>query len=531
MGNIYSKRAAQVKSELKEYTPLSVLEVFHEYFLIPDTDRLSILKRAPWCCYLLLKWSFAQPVSDDRKPITPEIFVRLANRLYEAQSEAADLSSGNLTLELRRFLTPQILYQTTDSSTILQLVRHYCWLYNSKTHYFSSVFKKNFDFELKDFYEISFLLMFIASSKIKTESFTLNFSEIISLLHPSYSIQTIAKYIAAISVTPEQAHVLCSTLNKDNHPSWEYFEDTPFLTKPCFTVGNKLIIPSAPVFMVGLADFVVYHLKLREKESFKEKLGDVMEAYLLSLLTEYGAKFICEQDIESIYKANGVKGKKVDAIIDFGDAKIFTDSKAIEPGVFVNTTSTPEELRDRLSGSFTKGLIQAQQCAATLQKIGAHTTSVKDVALIVTNRDHHISSGKKLTENIDQSIPTKLIHDIGHIPIKLERTYFITIADFEMMLEGWKSKGIDPIRVIDDCESRDRDLLTSRHNFQMHLRDYGLEKASPNRVLAAARDELASSIAKQLAMMDSFWSGKIGYYLDCHHELVEMLVVLRSQQA
>lgn len=225
MSNLYSKRAAQIKNELKEFTSLSVLEVFYEYFHIPDADRLSILKRAPWCCYLLLKWSFAQHINVNRKPITPEIFIRLANRLYEAQSEASDLSSGNLTLELRRFLTPQILYQTTDSNAILQLARQYSWFDRHQSNYFSTAFKKIFDFDLNEFYEISFLLMFFTSSKVKTESFTLDFSEIISLLHPSHSIQTIAKYIDTISVTPEQAQALCSALNKDNHPNWEYFED------------------------------------------------------------------------------------------------------------------------------------------------------------------------------------------------------------------------------------------------------------------------------------------------------------------
>lgn len=279
--------------------------------------------------------------------------------------------------------------------------------------------------------------------------------------------------------------------------------------------------------MNGLAGFVIYHLKLREKESFKERFGEVMEGYLLSLLSEYGANFVNEKEIESIYKANGVKGKKVDAIIDIGGARIFTDSKAIEPGVVVSTTSSPEELRDRLGGSFTKGLIQAQQCAATLQKIGAHTPSTKDVALIITNGDHHISNGSKLTESIDRTIPTKLINEIGHLPIKLERVYFATIADFEIILDVWKNKGIDPIKVIDDCESRDRNILTARHNLQMHLKDYGLEKLSPNLALVAARNKLAGVTAKQLATMDSFWSGEVGYYLSCHQELVNILQRVR----
>ena len=90
------------------------------------------------------------------------------------------------------------------------------------------------------------------------------------------------------------------------------------------------------------------------------------------------------------------------------DCNIYIDAKAIEPGIVVKTESNPEVLKQRLTDSFIKGVIQTQCCARNLINKGILQKNQQDIALIVLLKDHFIANADDLIKDIDSALPDRL---------------------------------------------------------------------------------------------------------------------------
>ena len=191
---------------------------------------------------------------------------------------------------------------------------------------------------------------------------------------------------------------------------------------------------NSELLTAGLAGLVPELLKATESSKYKSVFGPTMEDYIGTLIKNNGFQITKESEIKKIYQDNNVKGKVVDFLIKEDGATIFIDSKAIEPGPVVKTSADPATLKNRLEGSFIKGIIQTQVCAHKLDICGEYKKRDNDVALIVTHNDHFISTGRAVENLFDTELSKTLESEVDISRISLDRTYYITIDNFEMLL-------------------------------------------------------------------------------------------------
>ncbi|ACK45004.1 hypothetical protein Sbal223_0470 [Shewanella baltica OS223] len=56
MDDNYQKNARKIKTRLSNFSDQSFVSLLFNFFHDVDHDKLSLLHKKPWCCFLMLKW-------------------------------------------------------------------------------------------------------------------------------------------------------------------------------------------------------------------------------------------------------------------------------------------------------------------------------------------------------------------------------------------------------------------------------------------------------------------------------------------
>ncbi|HHF3067799.1 TPA: hypothetical protein ACPJ09_004566 [Vibrio diabolicus] len=513
MSNKYQNGVKKIKCDLSRFTDISFIKNLMKHFNEGEKHGYSLVKKLPWCCFLALKWKLGGSGSNS-VDMTERDFNKIINAVFNLQSHAADFKVDlPIDLQLRRFLIPQLLFQNTHAFYFESVTRQYQWFCKSENGYFNQVFEEETKLDLDDYYGITLCLILLSSTHRSNESFSMSYGDLLVKLSPYYSIDAISRYVKLVSLDVEKMKDYCGGYINSSNPPWEYFEDTPLLFKPIVTHNNYLHFISKTIFISGVSNLVPFLLKKKKKEEFKTEFGPLLEEYLGDVINDSGYKYITENKVKDIYRENSIKGKVVDYVIFEDTATVFIDSKAIEPEVVVKTSDSPEQLKSRLDGSFIKGIEQSQACACMLEKCNKYTPSHKDVALIVTHKDHFISTGRKVCDLISTSLVNTIENEYEKIRIPLTRTYYITIDDFETLIELCKVKQISISDVVNVFEEKDSDNLTMRFNFYQHMREVSDIQYSAHPLIEQLKETLFDQAVDILKHNKKSWSGEIDRYL------------------
>lgn len=511
----YSVKVDAIKKRLSYYSDVSFLSNFYEHFQKIRTVEVGIASNFPWCCYLAMKWKFCVKEKKPAKKMGSKDFIDIVNLIYKLQLEASNLVfDDKVMLSLRRMMINQLLYQSTDKFNANSLTRQYVWYCLNDESYYKDKFLECTGLHLECYYKMAYYFTVISCINPEVESEVIPFKHLIINLVPMFGPDQVKKFLELTCLKVEGIRDFIAPYKLDRNITTEYYEDTPFLSKPIFLDSDGVVILCKRIMKSGFVNLVPELLKQVYKESYKEKFGETMELYVSHFLEKYEYDFKSEREIKKIYSDNAIKNcKSVDFVISEGDSIVYVDSKAIEPARFVKTSNNAQLLKERLNKSFIKGIYQGQECAFNLNEIGMRKPSLKDSMLIVVHRDHHISNAMAVQSLINPDLSIDLSEKYHEIPIDLKRIYYITIDEFELLLMMCKQKELSINEFIDMCVEKDSSPHAQKANLSMHIYELAPEGIEDDQLIVEGRGLLIDDVIENMKISTSKWSGKVDMYL------------------
>lgn len=512
--NKYLQKVVAIKKKLNEYDDESFIRKMYEHFQTIRNPQNGIISNFPWCCFLALKWKLTEPTKIHVKVMTKNDFIKIINKIYNLQTDAMEfLDRSKVLLSIRRMLINQMLYQAPMKAELDSLARQYHWYCNYEGGYFEKSFNTICQITLEDYYKISAYFEIVSCIDDGKESTFIPDKVYLIHLVPYFSPEIIKSYLKLTSVRLSELRDFMAKYKNPHDKDNEYYQDTPMLNKPMILVDDGIVILSKHILRASLTSLVPYLLKNEYAEDYKEKFGRVMERYVKGMLEELPAKLTYEKEILSSYKKNGITGKVVDFILNEDSANVYIDSKAIEPEKTVKSSNFASHIKGRLKNSFIKGVLQGQECARLFNEINAVKKNKKDSLIIIVHKDHYIPTGKMIEEVLDPTIFSLIEKRYGSLAINKERIYYMTINEFERLIEVCKEQKISITSVIDACSENDSNSRTKKFNVMMHIHTLSTDGIPDRKVISEYREKLFDELIESMGKSNKHWDGKINDYL------------------
>ena len=192
---------------------------------------------------------------------------------------------------------------------------------------------------------------------------------------------------------------------------------------------------------------------------------------------------------------------------------VYIDSKAIEPDKVVKHSNSANSIKERLANSFIKGVMQGMDCAYNLDKINGKDKCPKYSLIIITHMDHYIPTGKMIEEVLDDSFFMMFESKYGFLPINKNRIYYMTIDEFELLIEVCREKEISITSIIDACSDNDSDSKTQKFNVMMHLHQLSPDGISDRSMLTKYREYLFEDLITSMEKSSTLWDDRVEQYL------------------
>ena len=205
--------------------------------------------------------------------------------------------------------------------------------------------------------------------------------------------------------------------------------------------------------------------------------------------------------------------KVVDFIVHENESFVYIDSKAIEPDKTVKYSNDAIAIKQRLGNSFIKGVLQGQDCASAMNKINKRDDKGNDSLIIITHMDHYISTGQTIEDMLDKSFFEMVKAKYQGLPISKDRIYYMTIDEFELLVEVCKIKKTTITSIIDACCKSDSSSNTQKFNVMMHLHNISPEGIPDREIIMAVREKLFDELLDLLGDSKGYWNGKVKEYL------------------
>lgn len=447
----YDEEIKKIKLRLSKFTSTSVflaaLSHLHNAAL---SDEPS--KGMPWTILFVLKLAMLEG-KEKGKEISQSQFNDIANKLFNIQHLACDISEGNIMLKLRPMLLQQSWYQQSTTDNCITLLRQMHW-FTIRNNNHSREFKKSYGVTLESFYTISIFII-TRTNKEKAGIQGINLYELLFYLTPHIPLIEITNYFSLIGIRVQDLSTFFKShrLPEEKNQQSEYFQPSPLRFKPIIIDGNRALIPNKNLFTAGISSLVPDLLKKKLRESFKNEFGNDMESYVGELLEGSKLKYLNEEQILETYRRHSIKKGKVTDFIIEGSTSIIIECKAIEPGDIVKSSYSSELIYRHLQESFIKAIDQIQETTNSLKK----TQPFKDrktIAIVTTHEDFWFATGKDVNTQLGIDLESKYVRKYGNTPVELEKILFLPISTLETLIAAHNEKTIALDEVIEECMTR-----------------------------------------------------------------------------
>lgn len=516
----YPERAKAIYEKLRKYTNDSFLYCLFSHFQTYRSNDKNLVMNFPWCCFLALKWKFSAEQKSYATNMSQNDFIKIINNIYQLTDDVIKFESSTGTiLEMRRMIINQSFYQTPLTRFALSLSRQYSWYCKSETPFFRDNFKSLTGLSLDKYYTLSFFFMFYFQLNKNRESNIMELDRIIIFLIPLFGIDDTKAFLKLVSLRRYDIKEFLSPYVREGWTAEEYFERTPFMHKPLIFEKEGVVVLSRTVMNAGFCSIVpeLFNEKLNGK--YGEKFGEVVERYLEKRLTDTTYTVTTEKELKKIYRKEGRTGKVVDYLIQEGDAKVFIDSKAVMPHRQLRESIISNQLNNKIKANLLEGLEKGQACASIINSIEKRTRNPRDSLIIILQQDHFIATGKFISSFINNNIFNKIHSEIGELPISEDRIYYITIDEFEDLLEACQYNQISITEIIDRCVESDQNPATQKMNFQMHIAHLLPPESTIKEDLKANYDEFLGTY-EQMKHTSKVWDGKEISYENIRRRLI-----------
>lgn len=483
-----------IRNALRKYSPASVLEGALQYLYYPAQDSLTELKKQPWAMLLLIKWAFID--EEAGRIVRPSIPHATLMQLHQRTHELADKTRmpneyEHVSMFVRTIGFQQFLYQRP--LRLLGIARQELLFadvpYN---HFFRTTFLKETGISVGDFLRLSCCLL---APFIQTTSFAIT-AFWFSTLSKRFSKSVIESFLRSLSVDIEKLPRVLRAADRVGRRPPEYFEQTPFLAYPLVKIGQRYLCVHPKILLRSTEHFVYDLLKRTDPTAFNAAFGPRFESYVERLLRASGSSIATENELKKFLPGSG---RLVDFLIADGDANVFVDAKGVE----MANRGKVAHLRDVILGATKTSLIaavsQAYDVNSRLPKMTLDHPVIrkraKNYLLVVTYKELYIGNGVALSESVGSAAIDKIRNRYSFDEqIPLEHMYFLTIEEFEHLLEYVRVRKFQLAEALEKAKLSDADPQSRKFIFDMHMREWGPAINGPPATLSAAMDVLFGDV-------------------------------------
>jgi hypothetical protein len=519
--NRYSERAEAIAKKLQNYTNESFLKRFYEHFQVYRSGDNKISMNFPWCCFLALKWKFCMPQKLDAFEMSFKDFENIINRTYQLQDEAADLfRDDGIFLEMRRMVINQSFYQTSPRTFFMTLVRQYYWYCCSDSPFFKDNFLRLTGLRLESYYKMAFFLLAFFNIKENSESGVLKLNQLIIYMVPVFGVDEVDSFLRLVTLRTQDAEAFCKQYRREGWKAEEYYERTPFIFRPLLLTENEVIALSKHVLGAGLSTLVPELFSKKLSGVYGDKFGKTVERYLENYMQQTFTGLRNEKELILLYKRTGHAGKVVDYLLEEGEARVFIDSKAVMPHRHLRESADARMLNKKIQANLIEALQKGEKCASIINKIEKRSAYERDSLIIILYQDHFISTGKFIASHIQPDVFDNLRKELQNLPIPEDRIYYLTIDEFEVLIDICRLKHLTITEIIDRSSDSDRIPLTQKMNFQMHLSEFLPEDYPIRKDVSDVHDTLLSEFKVCMNQTSKIWDGKFDVFMRIRRRLL-----------
>lgn len=460
---------------IQKYDPLSVINFCIALLNRTDVttpERMRLYQ--PWFLLILIKWTFLHgqlwELRGTRK-ITELEFNELVNELNDLPSYARLPSEHqHLLLFLRKMASQQFWIQ--EQFVFSRFARQSMFFGTlSENHTLSSQFQSMVGLKISEFIELSLMLM----ARFVWGNQTVVSLEWFAPAIQKYGAERVDRFLTTLSLTPSEVRQFLRSQEKYSDPQLEIFEQSPLKSYPLLNVSSSYFTYSHHLLLSALQDFIHDKLKTADSNNFMTPFGKLFEKYLNDAIAYAGWKFATETVIKRVL---GETSKTVDFIVTDDDITLLIDAKAVELSYLGMTGDDPAILWNKLENSVARGIVQGFETTSHLlegQNIGEIIVKKKEIfLLIVTFKDLYIGNGIDFYTAVGAPKLEDLIMNnySGIAPILFENIYFISIDDFDFLIEYSRNSPGKLAALLKWAVEQDKRSSEKKFVFRQHIRTH-----------------------------------------------------------
>ena len=430
-----------IRNRIRKYEPLSLIiecsKVLHEVKEIP---LVKMKHYTPWSLLQIIKWTviYGEPINYGLKTATRNDVHIILNQIRDLEnhvtmpSEYSDVQTFLKALSYQQFWLqqpPDQSFYGRERQIISLDVRQ-----NIQKRFYNAA-----GLQLSDFLDLAMLLSFYYLSHPNgwvEEWFVRD-------LKPAPDPNTIRTFFSLLSRSRVDLKAFLRTQDERvRRFDLRLYEQSPLKFYPLLSVEKRYMCYSPTVLHWALSSFIYDFLKANDPGGFSGEFGELFEGYVQLGLSETGAQFFTESDIQSII---GRGSKSVDFVLPSTDAIVLIESKGIEMPVYAAVSSDRKVVDKALEDSMLKALKQAYVTTHGLRHATtAHpATGIRSTihVLVVTYKSLYIGKGADFVRgDIERVLREFCIQngiDIGLIPFS--RIHFLSAREFEGLVAVMKA--------------------------------------------------------------------------------------------
>ena len=450
------------------------------------------------------------------REITKSYFREIINKIYRMQHLAADIKNGDPISVLRPMIMQQAWYQRPSHWDWYTIFRQRLWF--AEDDYYNIEFSRISGLTIESYITISLFVFLYACNDAKNGIAELNILSLIHSLCPSIPISHIRNYFILTGIRTNDLPGFFKSNELIDEPQGEYFQPATFRKKPLLIDGDRIYIFNSMVCTGGLATFIPTLLKDKLAAAYKSRFGVDLENYIAKLFIDAKINVLTETDIQEIYKKNGLKGKVCDFMYG-NNLNIIFESKAIEPGEIVQTTSDQALLKRSLPTSLIKSIKQGQQTAYNLKQTKKYKDG-KFALAIITHEDFWFATGEDITKYVDPGLILEIQEEFNEIPIPFTDVIFLTINTFESLLESHKTGEQDLETTITKCILNVNTAEGRRFTMAHVVQDILDDKLMGHSFVADEADKWIAALPAIMKNNSKFWGTDSSLLMSIHQKLM-----------
>ncbi|MCB2215115.1 MAG: hypothetical protein KQH59_03555 [Desulfobulbaceae bacterium] len=465
----YYEGYKRIRNKFRKYNSVSVLRKCIEYLHHPTVDRLEALQKQPWFVMLLMKWVLIDDQFDQnrKKEIDNKTTHELIQSVFDL-STVARLPNDfdHHSLFMRGMAYQQFMYQEKFSfSNFARQQLLFAEL--QPNNYIQKIFSEKIGLEIKKFLELCLALLtrFIATEHRKITKHWF------STLECEYTPIEVEKCLNALSLPILSIRKILRQNDSGKRHSEEVYEQTPFVRFPLIKNSSDYLCINHNVLFRSLEHFVYDLLKEVDSQGFMSKFGTIYEKYVGKIIDYSGCSFLTESDIK---KAAINPRKIVDYVVIEKAANIFIDAKAVEMTYKGKVTHSANIIKGKVKVSVLKAIEQAQDVLDQIRtgnlKHDQLTLQDLNYLIVVTYKEFYLGRGENFYENIAKEKIDEICDKYPDSPkIMPENMFFITIQEFEYLMEYVRSDASSISDCFEIIKKNDANPKTSKFAFTQHL--------------------------------------------------------------